>query len=60
VPDGDPTLLRYLGDLGIVPSAHFTLLEKAPFRGPITVDVDGTTHALGVELAERIRVEVGA
>jgi DtxR family Mn-dependent transcriptional regulator len=60
VPDGDPTLLRYLGDLGMVPSAQLTLVEKAPFRGPITVDVDGTTHALGVELAERIRVEVGA
>jgi DtxR family transcriptional regulator, Mn-dependent transcriptional regulator len=59
VPDGDPSLLRYLGDLGLVPEAGVAMVEKAPFGGPLTVDVSGTRHALGVELASRIRVEVG-
>jgi DtxR family Mn-dependent transcriptional regulator len=60
VPDGDPSLLRYLGDLGLVPEAGVAMVDKAPFGGPLTVDVSGTRHALGVELASRIRVEAGA
>jgi len=60
VPDGDPSLLRYLGDLGLVPDAGVAMVEKAPFGGPLTVDVSGTRHALGVELASRIRVEAAA
>jgi DtxR family Mn-dependent transcriptional regulator len=59
VPDGDPSLLRYLGDLGLVPEAGVAMVDKAPFGGPLTVDVSGTRHALGVELAARIRVEAG-
>jgi DtxR family transcriptional regulator, Mn-dependent transcriptional regulator len=58
VPDGDPPLLRYLGELGLVPEAHVQVVDKAPFGGPVTVSVAGATHALGIELASRIRVEV--
>jgi Fe2+ transport system protein FeoA len=36
------------------------MVEKAPFGGPLTLDVDGTQHAVGVELAGRIGVEVTA
>ena len=60
VPDGDPSLLRYLAGLGLVPDTPFTVVEKAPFGGPVTLDVDGTRHAVGVELAERIGVEMTA
>ena len=60
VPDGDPPLLRYLGQLGLVPDARIELVDKAPFGGPVTVSVAGEPHALGVELAGRIRVEVQA
>lgn len=60
VPDGDPTLLQYLAGLGLVPDTRFTMLDKAPFGGPLTLDVGGTQQAVGVELAERIRVEVTA
>jgi DtxR family Mn-dependent transcriptional regulator len=56
VPDGDPDLLRYLGALGLVLDAHVVLLDKAPYRGPVTVEVDGAVRALGVELAGRIGV----
>ena len=60
VPDGDPSLLRYLAGLGLVPDTRFTMVEKAPFGGPLTLDVGGTQQAVGVELAERIGVEVTA
>lgn len=54
VPDGDPSLLRYLAELGLVPDARFRLVEQAPFAGPITVELATGRHALGVELARRI------
>ena len=57
VPDGDPSLLRYLAGLGLVPSTRFTMVDKAPFGGPLTLDVGGTQQAVGIELAERIGVE---
>ena len=60
VPDGDPELLTYLASMGLVPRAAFVVAAKAPFRGPITLEVDGATHALGVEVAERIGVEPAA
>jgi DtxR family transcriptional regulator, Mn-dependent transcriptional regulator len=60
VPDGDPSLLRYLAGLGLVPDTPFTMVEKAPFGGPLTLDVGGTHQAVGVELAGRIGVEVTA
>jgi DtxR family Mn-dependent transcriptional regulator len=60
VPDGDPSLLQYLAGLGLVPDTRFTMVEKAPFGGPLTLDVGGTQHAVGVELAARIGVEVAA
>jgi DtxR family transcriptional regulator, Mn-dependent transcriptional regulator len=60
VPDGDPSLLRYLAGLGLVPDTRVTLIEKAPFGGPLTLDVAGTQQAVGVELAQRIGVEVTA
>ena len=44
----------------LVPDTPFTVVEKAPFGGPVTLDVDGTRHAVGVELAERIGVEMTA
>jgi DtxR family transcriptional regulator, Mn-dependent transcriptional regulator len=56
VPDSDPALLRYLAELGLFPRRHITMVERAPFGGPLTVEVDGARHVIGVELAERIAV----
>jgi DtxR family Mn-dependent transcriptional regulator len=56
VPDGDPELLRYLGGLGVVPAASVTMVEKAPFGGPVTIDVGGARQSLGVTVAEMIKV----
>ena len=54
VPDGDPELLRYLTDLGLVPGAEVELVSHAPFAGPITVQTETGDHAVSRELADRI------
>jgi DtxR family transcriptional regulator, Mn-dependent transcriptional regulator len=56
VPDGDPELLRYLAALGLVPAQEVTVVESAPFDGPVTVEVRGARHAIGRSLAARIEV----
>jgi DtxR family Mn-dependent transcriptional regulator len=56
VPDSDPALLRYLGELGLFPERRVTIVERAPFGGPLTVEVEGERHAIAIELAERIAV----
>jgi DtxR family Mn-dependent transcriptional regulator len=56
IPDGDAPLLRYLALLTLVPGSTVTMRKSEPFGGPITVDVDGSEHAISRELAERIGV----
>src|SRR5918992_2221849 len=54
VPDGDADLLRYLAELTLVPGRRVTMRRTAPFNGPLTIDVDGTEHAVSRELADQI------
>jgi DtxR family transcriptional regulator, Mn-dependent transcriptional regulator len=56
VSDADPEMLRYLAARGIRPGADLTVTERQPFGGPLTVDVDGDSHAIGGELARRMLV----
>jgi DtxR family Mn-dependent transcriptional regulator len=52
----DEERLRYLGELGLYPNAQVTLLERAPFDGPLLIDVDGEHHALAHEMAKQLLV----
>jgi DtxR family Mn-dependent transcriptional regulator len=54
VPDGDPDLLRYLTELGLVPGSDVEIVSRAPFAGPVTVKTDQGSHAISRELADRI------
>ncbi len=54
VPDGDPELLRYLAELGLVPGSSVEMLRLAPFAGPVTVRTGSGEHAISRELAGRI------
>jgi DtxR family Mn-dependent transcriptional regulator len=45
VPDGDPDLLRYLAELGLVPGSDVEVVSQAPFGGPITVRTERGDHA---------------
>jgi DtxR family Mn-dependent transcriptional regulator len=56
IPDGDAGLLRYLAELTLLPGRKVTMRRSEPFGGPLTVDVDGSEHAISRELAGQIGV----
>ncbi len=56
VDDSDPDLLRYLGELGIRPGTPITVLDVAPYGGPIRITVGTETHALGPDAAFHVFV----
>jgi DtxR family Mn-dependent transcriptional regulator len=54
VKDQDPDLLRYLEKIGLIPGVKVKLVEKAPFKGPLTLDIEGITQIIGHDVAEAI------
>ncbi len=54
VPDGNPELLRYLDELGLLPGSDVEVVSQAPFGGPVTVRTESGDHAISRELAQRI------
>jgi DtxR family Mn-dependent transcriptional regulator len=54
VSDSDSAMLRYLAEHGIRPGAQVTVTDRQPFGGPLFVEVEGESHAIGGELAERM------
>lgn len=52
----EPERLVYLGSLGLYPNAEVTVLGRAPFDGPLLIDVAGEHHALAHEMAEYLVV----
>ena len=68
VGDRDPERLRYLAELGVTPGADVRVVSRAPYGGPITLQImregsaaRGLTHshepALGPALAAQVFVE---
>lgn len=49
---------KRLMDMGLTPGTKVTVINSAPFHGPIEVHVRGSTLALGRGMAERIFVEI--
>lgn len=54
VRDDDPALLRYLGEVGLVPGTRLTIVRKEPFEGPITVRVGGGAKGQEQTVGQRI------
>lgn len=52
----DPERLTYLSGLGLYRNAQITLLKRAPFSGPLLIDVAGEHHALAHDMAELLVV----
>ena len=50
-------LLEYLAAHDVLPGRSLKVTEIAPFNGPIMVEIDGRTHALGQEVAAHIFVK---
>lgn len=60
VSDDDADRLRYLALLGLFPGTRVRLRERAPYGGPLRIEVRGSTgiseHTLGPDLAAEILV----
>jgi Fe2+ transport system protein FeoA len=48
---------KRLMDMGLTPGTRVTVMESAPFNGPLEVSVRGSRLALGRGMAKRILVE---
>lgn len=58
VSDHDSALLRYLGEMNLYPETEFTVLDVAPFNGPITIRSENSEKILGSEVAGYIFVRL--
>ncbi|MGV3722393.1 MAG: metal-dependent transcriptional regulator [Actinomycetota bacterium] len=56
VSDGNPAMLRYLGDLGLYPDTAIEMVAREPYGGPLRVMVSGNEQAVGRELADNVFV----
>ena len=56
VYEEDEELLRFFDEEGIRPGLKLDVLEVAPYRGTVTVQLDGRELVLGLEAARRIWV----
>jgi DtxR family Mn-dependent transcriptional regulator len=54
VKDQDPEFLRYLEKIGIIPGVKITIIEKAPFNGPVQVKLEDEEKTIGFSIAEQI------
>lgn len=53
----DPGRLIYLGAMHLYPHTEVKVLKRAPFAGPLLIEVDGEHHALAHDLAQCLVVE---
>ncbi len=58
--DGGMRVRSHLNTLGIHVGDAIRVVERAPFRGPVLVEVHGTRVALGRGVAKKVRVEADA
>jgi DtxR family Mn-dependent transcriptional regulator len=57
VPDSDPDMLRYLGDIGLRPDVSVDILKKEPFEGPILIRIGDVERHVGRQVAGRVMVD---
>jgi len=57
VIESNSEFLRYLTSLGLLPGTRVKIADIAPFGGPLTIEVNNSTKAIGRETASLIRVE---
>jgi len=55
---GDYKVIRRLMDMGITMGAQVSVLEVAPFKGPVELLVRGSHLALGRDIAKNVFVEI--
>lgn len=60
IQNRSPEELRYLSSIGLVTNAQVKVNSKAPFEGPLSIEVEGQYHALDYRLAESILILGGS
>ena len=55
--DENSDLLRYLAEIGLLPGARVTVVNVAPFDGPLTLLIDGSEKVVGRKVASTVLVE---
>jgi len=53
----DEEVLGYLGTIGLKPGTVVRVVAAEPFGGPLTIEIDGSTRALGRDIARFVTVE---
>ena len=56
--DGGQRVHSYLNTLGIYIGDWLTVVQRAPFRGPVLIEIHGTRVALGRGVARKIQVDM--
>jgi DtxR family Mn-dependent transcriptional regulator len=56
--DADSDLLRYLAELGLLPGTKISMLEIAPFDGPLTLEIGRERIVIGQKVASAVQVEM--
>lgn len=56
VSDEEPGMLRYLGELSILPGETITVKSRAPYDGPITLSIGGEELSIGPALAASVLI----
>jgi DtxR family transcriptional regulator, Mn-dependent transcriptional regulator len=57
VSDDDAERLRYLAELGLTPGASVTVVERAPYGGPLRIGVSGSEQLIGPALASGVLID---
>jgi DtxR family transcriptional regulator, Mn-dependent transcriptional regulator len=57
VTDENSSFLRYLDELGLRPGTLIRLVERAPFEGPLKLQVGDREAVIGPAVASQVRVE---
>lgn len=57
VDDADTDKLKYLEEIGLLPKVEVTILDKAPFNGPLTLKYNDKEKIIGNEIANCIFVD---
>lgn len=53
----DHDKLRYIAELGLLPGEALRLVNRAPFRGPLRVALNGQEQVIGYEIASTLWIE---
>jgi DtxR family Mn-dependent transcriptional regulator len=54
----DTEKLKYIEELGLIPGNAIKLVNRAPFSGPLRLEIDRYEQVIGAELAGVLRVEL--